>query len=299
MTPERSSTIALSDGRRLGYAEYGDPAGEPWFYFHGTPGSRFEARFAHDAATRHHVRLIAVDRPGFGLSDFQPRRRIRDWPADVAQLAGHLGIERFGVIGLSGGGPHALACALAMPERVNAAALVSSAAPIEAYIARSKSAFGRLLQRALLPFVRFWMWLLVLWMSFILPRVSERWVSRWPDRRVLSRPEARRVFRDELVEGLRPGHRGAAHEFALHTRPWRLDLARVAGPVFHWHGEDDVVVRPDVARYLAARIPGVRSTFIPAAGHLLIADEIDAILGAVTAAARATPAAVARGDVRR
>ncbi|HXK34669.1 MAG TPA: hypothetical protein VNM91_11745, partial [Dehalococcoidia bacterium] len=105
-------------------------------------------------------------------------------------------------------------------------------------------------------------------------------------RRVLSRPEARRVFRDELAEGLRRGHRGAAHEFALHTRPWQLDLARIAIPVFHWHGEADVIVRPDVARYLAARIPGVRSAFIPAAGHLLIVDEIGAIMGTLTVAAR-------------
>lgn len=279
MSDERQSTVTLADGRRLGYAEYGDAAGEPWFYFHGTPGSRFEARFASDAATRRHVRLIAVDRPGYGLSDFQRGRRIRDWPGDVAQLAAHLGIERFGVIGLSGGGPHALACALALPGQVTAAGLVSSAGPVEAYLERSRTALGRLVRRASLPFVRAMLWLLVLWMWSMLPRVSERWVSRWPDRRVLARPEARRMFRDELVEGLRPGPRGAAHEFGLHTRPWRLDLAGLAVPVFQWHGEDDVVVRADVARYLAARIPGVRATFIAGAGHLLIVDEIDGILG--------------------
>src|SRR5438552_17010722 len=104
-----TTSITLRDGRRLGYAEYGDPAGVAVFYFHGTPGSRLEGTIADEAAKRLRVRLIAIDRPGVGLSTFKPRRKLRDWPADVIALADALGIDRFAIVGLSGGGPHALA----------------------------------------------------------------------------------------------------------------------------------------------------------------------------------------------
>ncbi len=86
-------TITLSDSRKLGYAEYGDRSGSPIFYFHGFPGSRIEARLMNDPAAARNLRLIAVDRPGIGLSDFQPRRRIVDWPRDVSQLSERLGMQ--------------------------------------------------------------------------------------------------------------------------------------------------------------------------------------------------------------
>ncbi len=87
------------DGRQLGYAQYGQPDGAPIVYFHGHPGSRLEARLAHEAAAGSGFRVIALDRPGYGLSDFQPGRAIADWPADVAEAADALGIGRFSVAG--------------------------------------------------------------------------------------------------------------------------------------------------------------------------------------------------------
>src|SRR5215475_3198278 len=110
--------LRLADGRALGYAEFGDSGGEPFFYFHGHPGSRLEARFAESAATAAGVRIIALDRPGYGLSDWQPGRAILDWPADVTEAADLLGIGGFSVVGGSGGGPYALACAYRLPDRV-------------------------------------------------------------------------------------------------------------------------------------------------------------------------------------
>src|SRR5215469_2306795 len=91
--------LVLSGGRRLGYAQYGRPDGEPIMYFHGHPGSRLEASLAHDAAAASGFRVIALDRPGYGLSDFQPRRVVTDWPADVAAAADALGIDTFSVAG--------------------------------------------------------------------------------------------------------------------------------------------------------------------------------------------------------
>ncbi len=131
MDRQPGTTIPLSDGRSLAYAEYGDPRGRPVFFFHGTPGSRF-FRPADEITRNMGVRLITADRPGYGLSTFQPGRRILDWPSDITQLADHLGINRFAVAGHSGGGPYVLACAAALPERVSAAALVAAAGPVDA-----------------------------------------------------------------------------------------------------------------------------------------------------------------------
>jgi pimeloyl-ACP methyl ester carboxylesterase len=123
--------LVLGDGRRLGYAQYGRPDGQPLFYFHGHPGSRLEARFASQAAAEAGLRVIALDRPGYGLSDFLPGRVITGWPADVAEAAGLLGIGQFSVAGASGGGPYALACAWRQPGRVIQAAVISGVGPYQ------------------------------------------------------------------------------------------------------------------------------------------------------------------------
>ena len=111
MDDTTASTIRLQDGRRLGYADLGDAGGTPVFYFHGFPSSRLEACMVEEHARRLGVRLLAVDRPGYGLSDDLPGRTIPDWPDDVVALADALGLERFAVVGSSGGGPYAIACA--------------------------------------------------------------------------------------------------------------------------------------------------------------------------------------------
>lgn len=128
-----NGTISLPDGRTLAWAEAGSPTGFPLFLFHGFPGSRLEARGVEGIGRRHDVRFILPDRPGYGRSSFQPGRRIIDWPDDVQHLAGHLNLERYAVLGGSGGGPHALACAHAIPSRTLASVgLLCSAAPWEA-----------------------------------------------------------------------------------------------------------------------------------------------------------------------
>lgn len=117
-TPE-TRTLTLRDGRALAYMEWGAPDGYPTFYFHGTPSSRLEGALADAAAKRFSLRLIAIDRPGQGLSTFQNGRRFRDWPRDVCELADALHIPEFGVAGHSGAGPYLFACgALISPQRV-------------------------------------------------------------------------------------------------------------------------------------------------------------------------------------
>lgn len=132
MTSARSTEhrIRLADERTLACLELGDPKGAPVIYFHGFPGSRLEARLAADVAQRLGLRLFAPDRPGFGESTFLPDRTIGNWAADVTELTDQLGLQRFAVVGVSGGGPYALACAVRIPERLHGVALVGALGPL-------------------------------------------------------------------------------------------------------------------------------------------------------------------------
>ena len=128
--PWLDQQVKLVDGRNLGYDEFGQPDGAPLFYIHGTPKLRAWSGApsgGEELAQRLHVRIIVPDRPGMGLSSYLPKRGIADWRADVTALADHLGLERFAVLGYSGGGPYALVCALAIPHRLTHVGVVSGA----------------------------------------------------------------------------------------------------------------------------------------------------------------------------
>src|SRR5215471_3904851 len=135
-TNTTDKVFRLRDGRVLGYAEYGDPRGKPVFFFHGLPGSRRQRHPDDSIAIELGARIITVDRPGYGLSEFQPGRTLLDWPGDVAQLADGLHLDQFAAIGLSGGGPYLLSCAYTMPERITSASVISGMGPVESPEAR-------------------------------------------------------------------------------------------------------------------------------------------------------------------
>src|SRR5262249_25526737 len=129
--PRFEGAFVLGDGRKLGYAEFGPVEGRPILWFHGTPGARRQvAPVARTASWERGVRLIAVERPGIGASTPHAYRAVVEFADDVRQLTEGLGIERFAVVGLSGGGPYALACAHEMSDRVLAAAVLGSVAPV-------------------------------------------------------------------------------------------------------------------------------------------------------------------------
>ena len=123
--------ITLSDERRLGFAEFGDRQGKPVFYFHGFPGSRLEAKLAERIALDTHVRFIGIDRPGYGLSSFKSGRTFVDWADDVSKLADAMGIDRFSILGVSGGGPYAVACACKISDRLDAVSIVCGMGPVD------------------------------------------------------------------------------------------------------------------------------------------------------------------------
>lgn len=277
--------MRLRDGRRLGYAEYGDRAGVPVFYFHGFPGSRLEAALADAAAHSLGVRLIAPDRPGFGLSDYQPGRRIQDWPDDVAQLGDHLGLRRFAVLGVSGGGPYAMACAHALGPRATRAGVVAGLGPLlRRELGRGMTALNRLAldlaryaPRALPPLSRMAARELAVRPHRLLARAARRCAAC--DRTVLAREDVNATLCNSFSEAVRPGWHGIAAEWALYGRPWGFELAGFAAELHLWHGERDRIVAPAMGRYLAAAIPGCRARFLPDEGHYsLPLNHMDSIL---------------------
>jgi pimeloyl-ACP methyl ester carboxylesterase len=288
VTSDRNdNTLRLRDGRLLGYAEYGDPKGAPLFYFHGHPGSRVEAELGDATAARQGVRIVGLDRPGYGRSDFKPRRTLLDWPDDVVEAADALGIDRFAVLGASGGGPYAAACAFRIPQRLTAVAVVSGVGPFDAPEAtkgmrwQNRVGFG---VAGRLP----WLARVAMWsMARQVRRSPERVVAAIgralaePDRLVLNRPEVRRTFKAVVAEAFRAGSRGAAWDMTLLARPWGFRLEDITMEVHLWQGEEDVLVPPSMGRHLAAAIPNCEATFYPGEGHLLAVDHQDDIQAAL------------------
>jgi pimeloyl-ACP methyl ester carboxylesterase len=296
-------TVTLRDGRKLGYAEYGDPDGEPVIYFHGLMTSRLDGRWFEPEAKKQGIRLIGTDRPGIGLSDLQGGRTIGDWPEQVRQLADQLGLERFAVIGVSAGGPHVSACAAAMPERLTAAGVISGAGPAGVAEAYPQMGWFRRVVGGL------WMRVLV-WLRFPMAfffsllvrgvksgREAPAWMLRGMpprDRAIMTNPELRDDFRDGMLESFRQGTGGNVHELSMHTKPWDFRLENIRMPVLLWHGDDDKIVPVSVGRYVAEKIPECGATFFPDEGHLLVMEHTGEILEAIRAAAaeRRTEAAV-------
>jgi pimeloyl-ACP methyl ester carboxylesterase len=268
-----SRQITLRDGRLLAYAEYGDPQGRPLLYFHGFPSSRLEAALTDEAAAGLGIRVIAPDRPGIGLSDFQPGRLIGDWPADVTELADALGLGRFAVLGVSGGGPYALACAAKIPERLTAVGIVGGLGPLDkAGATRGMSLLSRfflqLFRRA--PGAGRTCFALA---ALIARHSPDRLFALFtanvpaPDREVLARPEVRNIFLASLGEAVRSGSQGGARELYLYTRPWGFDLACIRVTVDLWHGRLDATVPVALGEYLARILPDRRSRLLDGEGH--------------------------------
>jgi pimeloyl-ACP methyl ester carboxylesterase len=272
----------LSDGRALGYAEWGD--GTPVFGFHGTSLSRL-AHVGADAPRAAGVRLILVDRPGYGLSDHQPERTMLDWPRDIAELADGLGIDRFAVFGMSGGGPHAAACAYALGDRVSALGLVSSPAPVwdRPELLFSAPAHRRplielarrdpgLVAHRLLEDCR----------AELARNGSGKGDGPEADQAVMADPEIRARFDAATRETAGRGPDGYARDlFLLYVAPWGFRPEEIAVPTRIWHGDADVAVSPRIAEFFAGTIPDSRLHMIRGAGHLLLWSHAEEILSSL------------------
>jgi pimeloyl-ACP methyl ester carboxylesterase len=268
-----SKSHRLRDGRRLGYAEFGDHSGRPVFYFHGLPGSRLEAKLLDQPARRNGIRVIAVDRPGFGLSDFQAGRVIADWPRDISELADALGLDRFAVVGNSGGGPYAAACARYLAPRLTGAILVCGLGPLAERDAFTGMAFW---VKSVLGAARNSPWLLTQiarTVVFCLRRVPEQALNFMalkaspPDRMILHEPEVRKILKEAFQEAVRQGGQGGKYELQLFTRPWGFRLEEISMAVEIWYGGRDRTVPPRLGAAQAAAIPRRQVHFLEEEGH--------------------------------
>ena len=281
----------LSDGRALGYSEWGSRDGFPVLGFMGTSLS-WLAHVGNRAPSAAGVRLILVDRPGYGLSDFQPERTLLDWPRDVAQLADGLGIDRFSVFGMSGGGPHAAACGYALPDRVTKLGLVSSPAPVwdRPELRFSAPPHRRpmieLAERDPEPVAR---QLLEdcraeLERMAVDSRNGGKGGGPPADQAVMTDPEVLARFEAAKLETVARGPEGYARDlFLLYVAPWGFGPEAVAVPTEIWQGDADEAVSPRIAEFFDETIPHSRLHMIPGGGHLLLWSHTEEILRSLAA----------------
>jgi pimeloyl-ACP methyl ester carboxylesterase len=290
--------ITLRDGRQLAYAEYGDPQGKPIFFFHGTPGSRLFHHPDASLAASAGARMIAVDRPGFGRSDFKPGRKLLDWPDDVVQLADALDIDRFAVVGYSGGGPYAAVCASSIPKRLTAAGLVSSMAPLDnPAITRGMHGMGHTyfsLERHAPPLAKVGCWLMCTTWRHNPDLYFRAQINGLRDSKeaqtLLSAMKP--MLTTDFQEAVRAGTDGITWDLEILTRPWGFQLNVITTDVFLWHGENDTQAPLAMGKRLASAIPHCRATFFPGEGHWAIYSHWQEILTALARAeapARAEP----------
>jgi pimeloyl-ACP methyl ester carboxylesterase len=266
--------LTLPDGRRLAYAHYGLETGRPLFYLHGLPGSRYECQLIDAPARDCGVSVIAPDRPGYGLTQPRHDHSLCAWTSDIATLADHLGIDRFNVVGVSGGGPCALACAHEMPERVMAAGLVASLGPVYEETLRMAMNWPARLGFYLANKVPSLFELVVGQPAMQLARIRPELLIRMlatinggPDRRILLEPPILRAFTFSIQACFQQGALGSMQDLRIFRQPWGIEFSNIRQPVYLWHGDLDKVVPLDHSRHLHRHLPHSELDIVPKEGH--------------------------------
>lgn len=284
--PKLEGNIAVTDDRQIGFAEFGHPQGRAVFWLHGTPGARRQIPAeARAFAEEQKIRLIGIDRPGIGSSTPHQYDNVRAFADDLAVIADTLGIDRMAVVGLSGGGPYALACAAAMPERVVGAGVLGGVAPtvgpdaiggglmkLGTRVAPILNAAGgpiRLVAGTLIRFVR-----PVADPALYLYAA----VSPAPDRRMLVRPEFRAMFLDDLLNGSRKQLAAPFADVVVFARDWGFQLEDVKVTVRWWHGDVDHIIPFAHGQHCVARLPDAQLFHLPGESHLGGLGQAQAIL---------------------
>jgi len=272
---EREGRIETRDGRVLAYVEHGEADAPTIFHLHGTPGSRLTHH--PDPSVYEGLRVVASDRPGYGRSDPQPGRTVAAGAADVEDLADALGVDRFAVLGVSGGGPHALACAALLPERVTRAATLVGGGPSDdpgfdflvgmADLNIREFSAAREGEEALEAFLAPDLDALRRDPDVLLDQFATELPE--PDQALLQRPEYRAAISASWIESVRQGTRGWIDDDLAFVRPWGFQLEDVQIEVRLWQGELDVLVPRAHAEYMARRLPHAAFELIPNAGHLI------------------------------
>lgn len=284
----RDTTIRLRDGRTLGFAAYGAAGGRPVLYLSGTMGSRLEAELFDAHATRLGLAVIGVDRPGHGLSSPQPGRTFAAFAEDLRELADALGLERFALMGLSGGGAHAAAAAAVLGARVSHLTLLSAAGPPDAPgVAEARP----LALRATIGLARWTvvhLWLLAALLGVAVRARGGKFFAALRtgvpgDARALAQPEFRRILAASWAEGTRPGAIGVARDLRLQLRPWDVEVKDPGCPVELWFGALDSTTPPALAAFYERTYARAALRSFEDEGHLLLGNHAAEILAAIAA----------------
>lgn len=281
----RPSYVTLRDGRRLAVQEYGDPQGVPVFFFHGWIGSRLDFAPNDGAATSMGVRVLSVDRPGCGESDFQPNRKLLDWPDDVANAADELGLGRFAVCGHSFGGPYVAACALKLKDRLRSATIVAGISP---------TTIGDV-TKGMPGLVRTALWLGGRAPTLVRPYVSlmaaatkkpsllkKGFEGLLPQSELaLLDTAAFEGFLDHSGEMVKHGAKGAYWDARMVLGEWGFECADIEMPVDLFYGTEDRNVPPAMGEYYRDAIPSTSSTFYEGEGHFILYTRATEILGPI------------------
>ena len=236
--------IKLNNGRTIGLAEYGAIHGKPVFYFHGFPGSRIEIAHYDEAAKFMGLRIISLDRPGMGLSSFDTQRTILSWVDDVVTVADKLNINKFSVLGHSGGAPFVVACAYKIPDRINSAVIVSGMAPLEELTTKKGSTVSQNLVANLIKFfpsITNLMMHMTKKMIANPEKLNKQLVKQLPDvdKVILQDNKIQKEIINSLQESFKNGTSGPAQEMRLLFNAWGFNLRKVETPLVIWHGNKD------------------------------------------------------------
>lgn len=283
--------LSLADGRELAYSAWGAPDAPAVFYCHGFPTNRHELDLIQPIMERHAVRarMVALNRPGYGASTFQPNRSILGWPRDVAEAADQLGIGRFAVLGVSGGAPYALACAHALGDRIAKVGLVAGVGPIEATGMEEAAAIAGPSATALIRRLQFEA------AAFSFRKGQEsRFVDKsidtmsTTDQTALSPADTRTWFIETMRESFGNGGRTVAQEAGLYRQSWGFDLRDVRVRTQLWYGALDKTVPPSVGHWLSGRLPRSTSVEWPQHGHFtwMLTEEAADVVTSLTQRAR-------------
>lgn len=271
----------------LGFAEYGDSKGKPVIHFHGQGSSRFEGQFFDEKASQYGVRFIVLERPGYGLSTFR-KWQLLSWPDDVIAFANHLNFESFAVSGMSGGAPHALACAYKTPDRITTCAVISTIGPPEVGF----KSLPRILRLSMFAAKRVpFLYKLILktrTSAFTNPEKLKNYVkkkaTRIPkgDLDLFSDDANVKLYTDMMSGGIRQGVDAPVHETKLLGNDWGFSLKDVVKKVTMWHGEKDAAVKQ--VQTMSVLLPNCETHFYPDQGHIsVVLPAIDDIMQSLLA----------------
>lgn len=272
------SISKLASGREIAFSEYGDPNGVPVFFCHGWPASRLQAGLLHAEGCELGARVIAPDRPGVGFSPAHPGRTLRDWPGLLGELADNLELEKFYVLGVSGGGPYSLAAAWGLSDRVRAVSVVCGAPPLaeREEISDLNPAYQWLLRTyRRSPRTLRWIFRAARPLSRVRP---PQWARPWLLRK-LPAAEAETLADDFIFEtcfhnyreSWRGGADGLYKDAAIYAQPWGFNLAEIQTPVRLWHGKEDRNFEWELAQEMAASLPNCTPRFVDNEAHYSLA----------------------------